>query len=75
MELLLVWAVGAVLAGAVASGRGRKPVGWFIIAMLASPLLALIALVAMPAWERVPTAEAAAKEAAYRALPWWQRCP
>jgi hypothetical protein len=62
-KLILAWAVGAVLAGAVAFSRGRNPAGWFIIALVASPLLALIAPVAMPTREMVPTMEEAAKDA------------
>jgi hypothetical protein len=46
-------------------------VGWFIIAMVASPFLALLALIAMPPRETVPIRE----DTTYRDTPWWQRMP
>jgi hypothetical protein len=71
MEFILVWGAASILTGAVASSRHRNPVGWFIIAMVASPLLALLALIAMPPRETVPIRE----DTTYRDTPWWQRMP
>jgi hypothetical protein len=48
VELLVVWVIFAVIVGAAASGRGRSVAGWIVLAILISPLLALILLVVMP---------------------------
>ncbi len=48
MEILLVWLIFAVIVGAGANGRGRSGFGWFLLAVLISPLLALILLVVLP---------------------------
>ena len=48
MELLFVWVAFAVIVGAAANGRGRSVAGWIVLAVLISPLLALILLVVMP---------------------------
>ena len=48
MELLIIWVIFAVIVGAAASGRGRSVAGWIVLAILISPLLALILLVVMP---------------------------
>lgn len=45
--LALFWLALAVVVGFAASGRGRSGVGWFLIAILISPLLALILLLVM----------------------------
>ena len=45
---LLLWMFGCALCGHVASETGRSGVRWFFVGMFASPLLALIALTALP---------------------------
>lgn len=38
-----------ILVGCVARSKGRSFIGWFLLSVFFSPLLALIALVAVPA--------------------------
>lgn len=48
MELaFLLWPVFAILVGVFAGRRGRTGVGWFLLALLFSPLLAWLALLAL----------------------------
>ncbi len=44
MGWVLVWLVGAVLIGALASQRERSGAGWFFLALVISPLLAGLGL-------------------------------
>jgi len=46
--LVVAWAVGAILSGFVASQKGRNPLGWGAFSFVFSPLIALIALAALP---------------------------
>ena len=46
--LLLFWVGAAVGCGLIASQRGRSGVGWAFTALLISPLLAYMGLVAIP---------------------------
>src|SRR4051794_9194127 len=48
LEILFFWFAGAVLVGVIANSKGRSGIGWFLLAALLSPLLSLIAVVAMP---------------------------
>jgi len=48
MEFALIWIVGAVIVAAAASGRGHSGLGWFLLSLLISPLLALIAVLVIP---------------------------
>jgi hypothetical protein len=45
---IIVWLGLAIATGFAASYRGRSPAGWFFLAMVISPLLALILLIAFP---------------------------
>ena len=46
---MLIWLTGAILTGYVASQKGRMGGAWFLGAfLLLTPLLALIALTALP---------------------------
>ncbi|HEY4775485.1 MAG TPA: hypothetical protein VIH40_11765 [Xanthobacteraceae bacterium] len=45
MEIVLFWTVFAILIGVFAAGRDRNGVGWFALAMLVSPLIALLMLI------------------------------
>jgi hypothetical protein len=48
MTLFLIWLFAAVLVGVMASGRrNRNGVGWFFLAVLISPLLAGLLVMAM----------------------------
>jgi len=54
MGLFLVWLVLSVLAGSIASHKGRSGVGFFFLAFLLSPLVGIIAaLIAQPDIEKV----------------------
>ena len=48
MEIFLFWVVLSVVVGIIASSRGRSGVGWFFVAVLFSPLIAFILVVALP---------------------------
>jgi hypothetical protein len=47
LEVLIGWVVGAAIVGAAAHARRRSGVGWFLLALLISPLLAFIAVLVM----------------------------
>lgn len=44
-----IWIGGASVAAWVAWEKGREPVSWFVLAFFLSPLVALVALSAVPA--------------------------
>lgn len=46
--LIVLWILVSVLVGFVASAKGRSAVGWFFISLMFSPLIALLALCAVP---------------------------
>jgi hypothetical protein len=48
MEFIIIWGIFAIIVAVAAAGRGRNPVGWFILACVISPLLAIILLALMP---------------------------
>jgi hypothetical protein len=50
--LLLVWVLGAILCAIVAGAKHRSAVGWGLASALFSPLLTMLALVAVPALPR-----------------------
>lgn len=43
-SLLIFWVIFAVIVAIAANSRGRSAIGWFLLAILISPLLALIAV-------------------------------
>ena len=45
---VVLWIGGAFLAAWAASERGRDPLGWFVLAFVFSPVVALLALNALP---------------------------
>ncbi len=45
---ILVWIGGAILAAWVASENNRSGVAWLLFGLVLSPLLALVALAALP---------------------------
>lgn len=47
MEIAIGWLIFAVVVGVAASARGRSGFGWFLIALLISPLVALILVLVM----------------------------
>jgi hypothetical protein len=48
LGFLLVWIVTCLLVARVANNKGRSGGAWFILSLFISPLLTLIALLAMP---------------------------
>lgn len=48
MEAAIAWAFLAGLVAVVAGTRGRSALGWFVLALVISPLLAIIAIVVLP---------------------------
>ena len=52
MFLILAWIAGSFLCAFVASQKGRSASGWWFLSMLLSPLIALIALCAIPSLEK-----------------------
>jgi len=48
MEWFFLWFVAAIVVGVGAGARGRNEFGWWLLAMLISPLLAVILLALMP---------------------------
>ncbi|HRO60256.1 MAG TPA: hypothetical protein PK177_13995 [Burkholderiaceae bacterium] len=71
MELLLFWFIGAIIVGAAAAGRGRGGFAWFLLALLISPLLALVAVLVLPRIEDEPATEPDASGT----TPIHTRCP
>jgi len=56
MEVLVIWVVLAVIAGVVASGKGRSGVGWFLFAIVLSPLIGLLVVALLPSKKPMPAA-------------------
>lgn len=48
MEVVVGWFVFSVLAGIIANAKGRSGFGYFLLALLLSPLVGLLAAIAMP---------------------------
>jgi len=48
MELFLAWIIFAIVVAVAAGSRGRSGFGWFFLAAIISPLLALILLLILP---------------------------
>lgn len=59
MEFFLAWIVLAPLVGLFASSRGRSGLGYFLLALLLSPLLAFIVLLVTKDLNQVAQEEAA----------------
>lgn len=59
MPVLILWTVFALIPAAIASGKGRSPIGWFFIGVLISPILAavIVAILPSPALEQQRHAE------------------
>lgn len=53
MEWIVFWIGGAILVAVVASNKGRSGLGWFLLSLILSPLLTLIAVAVMSRVERI----------------------
>jgi hypothetical protein len=47
MELLIGWIVGSIIVCVMAKQRGREAIGWFILSMFISPILAILLLLVL----------------------------
>ena len=67
---LLIWLTGAILTGYVASQKGRLGGLWFLGALLLfTPLLALIALTALPVRSEEEESHLAGRQSAATPVP------
>ncbi len=48
MEVVVLWFVLAIIVGIAANTRGRSGIGWFFLAVITSPLIAGLLLLALP---------------------------
>jgi len=48
MEIVIGWLMFAIIVGVSANSRGRSGFGWFVLAMVISPLIAILFLLALP---------------------------
>ena len=48
MVLVVLWLLFAILIGVAAKARGRFGIGWFLLAILLSPLIAGVILALLP---------------------------
>lgn len=59
MELaVMIWLILAIVIGAAASARGRSGGGWFLLALILSPLIAGLALLLFPSQKPIRTVQA-----------------
>lgn len=54
MEIAIGWFILALIVGVVAGSRGRGSGNWFVVALLLSPLLAIIILALLPNLKGAP---------------------
>ena len=59
LSTFLLWFGLAIIVGVAANTRGRSGFGWFVFAILLSPLISGLLLLALPRVERVTETEAA----------------
>ncbi|GEM_PF-7027005 len=48
MEIIAAWVILSFIVAAAAGGRGRSGAGWFLLAIVISPVLALIFVLVIP---------------------------
>jgi hypothetical protein len=54
MGLVLLWVGLAIVVGVAANTRGRSGFGWFLLAVLISPLISGLLVLALPRVQEVP---------------------
>jgi phosphotransferase system glucose/maltose/N-acetylglucosamine-specific IIC component len=54
MEIALFWIGFAIIVGVGAAARGRSALGWAILGLVISPLLALVLLLLLPNRKTAP---------------------
>ena len=48
MEVLIVWLVGSLIVGVLATSRNRSGFAWFVLSMVLSPLLMGLLVAVLP---------------------------
>lgn len=48
LTFVVVYIVLALIPAAIAPSRGRTPLNWFLVAILLSPLVALVGVILLP---------------------------
>jgi hypothetical protein len=61
VEIFFFWFIFAIVVGVVASSRGRSGFGWFLLAMVISPLLGIILVALLPSLKDAPNSDTHAK--------------
>lgn len=56
MEIFFFWFIFAIGVGVIASSRGRDGFGWFFLAMVISPIIAVVIVALIPSLKPVPGA-------------------
>ncbi len=52
MEVIILWLLSSVLAGAIANGKGRSGLGFFLLSVVVTPIVGIIAaLIVAPVTE------------------------
>lgn len=54
MDWVTFWLIGAGIAAAIAGSRGRSALGWFVLSIIVSPLLGILAAMLLPAVDTRP---------------------
>lgn len=58
MAIIIGWLILSAFCGWVAAQKGRSFLGWTLLSVLLSPLIAIIGLIAVPAISSAPAAPA-----------------
>jgi hypothetical protein len=48
MDFFIAWIVVAIIVGVVANSRGRSGFGWFVLAVVISPVIAFLLVIVLP---------------------------
>jgi hypothetical protein len=48
MDFFIAWIVVAIIVGVVANSRGRSGFGWFVLAVVVSPVIAFLLVIVLP---------------------------
>jgi hypothetical protein len=62
VEIVIGWVIFSIVAGVIASGRGRSGFGYFLLSLLLSPLIGILLAVALPSKREVAPVRDAAGE-------------
>lgn len=55
MEIAISWLLLALIVAVAAQARGRSGAGWFLIALVASPVIGLLLVLVLPSRANQPT--------------------